>query len=123
VPASYSLEPTAFGYAMTLRWKTSEDQIEAARIQASKIQHLYAVRIRQRMADESVTPKRFATESRISYDRLMKVLRGDVIMRLEDIASADLTLKEVSEFAVHDASRRRAYLASGGDRPRGSSAP
>jgi hypothetical protein len=114
VPSSYSTEPRGFGRAEGLHWKTSNDVTELARIRASKLQHSYSVRIRKRMTDMSVSAKQFAAASGTSYERLLKVLRGDVIMRLEDIASADLVLGEVSEFAV-----QRALQQSRSASPRG----
>ena len=107
VPSSFSVEPRGFGRAENVHWKTSDDGIERSRIQASKLQHLYSVRIRKRMTEKSTSAQQFAALSGISYDRLLKVLRGDVIMRLEDIASADLILGEVSDFAVREAFMQR----------------
>lgn len=34
--------------------------------------------------------KGLATAAGVSYDRMARVLRGDAIMRLEDVAAADL---------------------------------
>lgn len=107
VPRSLSDEPGSFGRAELLRWKTSDTIAGSARIRAARLQHLYAIRIRKRIIDERTTAKEFASNAGISYDRLMKVLRGEMIMRLEDIAAADLVLGEVSEFATRDAVRRR----------------
>ena len=107
VPRSLSDEPGSFGRAEVLRWKTSDTIAGSARIRAGRLQHFYAIRIRKRIIDERTTAKEFASNAGISYDRLMKVLRGEMIMRLEDIAAADLVLGEVSEFATRDAVRRR----------------
>ena len=107
VPRSLSDEPGSFGRAELLRWKTSDTIAGSARIRAARLQHLYAIRIRKRIIDERTTAKEFASNAGISYDRLMKVLRGEMIMRLEDIAAADLILGEVSELAIREANRRR----------------
>lgn len=107
VPRALSDEPGSFGRAEVLKWKNSDSIGGAVRIRAARIQHYYAIRIRRRISDERTTAKEFASKSGISYDRLMKVLRGEMIMRLEDIAAADLILGEVSELAIRDASRRR----------------
>ena len=107
MPRALSDEPGSFGRAEVLRWKTSDTIAGSARIRAARLQHFYAIRIRKRIIDERTTAKEFASKSGISYDRLMKVLRGEMIMRLEDIAAADLVLGEVSEFATRDAVRRR----------------
>jgi hypothetical protein len=107
VPRDLSDEPAGFGRAAILKWKSSDSIGGAARIRAANIQHFYTIRIRKRITDELMTAKQFAAKSGISYDRLMKVLRGEMIMRLEDIAAADLILGEVSELAIRDANRRR----------------
>jgi predicted transcriptional regulator len=110
----FTLERTGFGRAAALRWKTSNSPMEQTRINAANLQHLYCVRIRERMTKKLMTAKQFAEASNISYDRLLKVLRGDIIMRLEDIAAADLILGEVSEFA-----RKEAMLLKQPDARRG----
>lgn len=107
VPRNLSEESIGFGRAEALRWKSSDSIVESNRIQAARVQHFYALRIRKRIADQLMTPKQYALKAGISYDRLMKILRGEMIMRLEDIAAADLILGEVSEIAVRAASRRR----------------
>ena len=107
MPRNLSDEPGSFGQAEVLRWKSGESVGDATRIRAAKLQHFYSIRIRQRIKDKRLTAKQFASESGISYDRLMKVLRGEMIMRLEDIAAADLILGEVSELAIREANRRR----------------
>ena len=41
-------------------------------------------------------PRAFAATIGTSYDRLMKVLRGELIMRLDDVGAAEAVLKDVS---------------------------
>ena len=127
VPRDLSDQPAGFGRGENLIWKTSDVPVESTRIRAAKIQHFYSLRIRKRMADKPMSAKQFASESGIRYDRLMKVLRGEMIMRLEDIAAADLVLDEVSELAVRVANRWRKVqadpaLTAGPASPRGSGA-
>lgn len=71
------------------------------------LQHNYACRIRERLKVEDWTFKRYASEAQIEYDRLVRMLRGEVVMRLEDIALADELLKGVSEWS-HRAMRNHA---------------
>lgn len=111
VPRNLSDQPAGFGHGESLIWKTSDVTVELTRIEAAKIQHFYSLRIRKRMVDKPMSAKQFASESGIRYDRLMKVLRGEMIMRLEDIGAADLVLGEVSELAVEIANRRRKVQA------------
>jgi hypothetical protein len=43
--------------------------------------------------------RRLAAKTGSSYPRLLRALRGEVVLRLDDIAWADLILGEISEFA------------------------
>jgi hypothetical protein len=47
--------------------------------------------------------KAYARVSGTNYDRLLKLLRGEIVLRLEDIAMADLIVGTVSEIARHNA--------------------
>ena len=120
VPRSVCAEPDGFGKASGVRWVPATDEHSAALVRAARLQHLYAVRIRTRanaIAKGKVTPnesgplaarpgadtttplKMLARLSGRSYPRLLRCLRGEVVMRLEDIAWADLVLGEISEQA------------------------
>ncbi len=59
---------------------------------ASQIQHAYAVAIRAAAKKCFGNVKSYATATDANYQRLAKVLRGEAIMRLEDIAAAHLYL-------------------------------
>jgi len=115
-------EPDGFGKASGVLWVAPTDAKSAALIRAARLQHLYAVRIRTRAkailagsvpvsvngplaarpgVDMKKTPplKMLADLSGGKYTRLLRCLRGEVVMRLEDIACADLVLGEISEQA------------------------
>jgi hypothetical protein len=68
----------------------------AAFLGAARYQHIYALRIRARMKAKNHNAKSYAAAAGVRYDRLVKVLRGHAIMRLEDIAAADGILGQVS---------------------------
>ncbi|MCY7286943.1 MAG: hypothetical protein LH624_01485 [Cryobacterium sp.] len=119
VPRSVCAEPDGFGKASGVRWVAPTDEQSAALVRAARLQHLYAVRIRTRAKAISngtvpvsasgplaarpgadTTPlKTLAKLSGRSYPTLLRCLRGEVVMRLEDIAWADLVLGEISEQA------------------------
>jgi hypothetical protein len=119
-PREFCAEPLAFGKAATVRWKPAKDERSFALTRAARLQHAYAVRIRSRakaIAAGQVTAKQgfplaalpgqdpkaalimLANKSGTSYARLLRCLRGEVVMRLDDLAWADLVLGEVSEQA------------------------
>jgi len=57
------------------------------------MQHDWALRIRRAMRERNVTVKAYASRSDTpSYDRTVKMLRGDIIMRFEDVALAEVLL-------------------------------
>ena len=78
-------------------WRKTEDSIEATYVQAARLQHRYVHRIRVRLADRGMSVEDYAKEAGSSYGRMSRLLRGEIVMRLEDIAVADRVLKEVSE--------------------------
>lgn len=129
-PRDYCAEPESFGYARTVRWILQTDERSKALSIAAQMQHIYAVRIRQRAkfldqqakdaakarttpsdhtttSDQSaeveaVVPgkalKMLAAKTGASYPRLLRALRGEVVLRLDDIAWADMVLGQISEF-------------------------
>lgn len=96
-PRRYSAEPKGFGKVSSIRWRSVEPGTEDQHL-AAKIQHSWAVQI-SRAADERYgSLKAYAQTAGVSYDRLARVIRGEEIMRLEDIATArrvlDITTPE-----------------------------
>ncbi|WP_168626986.1 hypothetical protein [Cryobacterium sp. BB307] len=93
-PRDYCLDWHGFGKALHVRWRPLTGA-EASRIAAARMQHLWAVRIRERARAERIPLKMYAERVGTSYDRLLKLLRGDLIMRLEDVGMAELVLGDV----------------------------
>lgn len=91
-PRDYCLEPELFGKRFELTWREVEER-ENARLAAAQLQNRYAVFIRHQVRAKSKSLKIYAITAGVSYDRLMKMLRGDVIMRLEDLGMAHYLLK------------------------------
>jgi len=90
-PRRYTSEPFAFGKAATIAWLPvplgSEDQHLAA-----QMQHFYARAIATEAKRRYGSLKGYALAVSVDYQRLTKILRGEAVMRLEDIASARLHL-------------------------------
>ncbi|WBM79120.1 hypothetical protein KIV56_11520 [Cryobacterium breve] len=87
-------------------WKEPRSERDVF-LAAAKLQHLYAMRIRARIRSaENSGPqslKAYAAASGIKYDRVLTILRGETVLRLDDIAMADLILGEVSEVSRAEA--------------------
>jgi len=90
-PRRYTSEPSVFGKAATIAWlpapSGSEDQHLAA-----KMQHFWARAIATEAKRRHGSIKGYAQAVGVDYQRLTKILRGEAVMRLEDIASARLHL-------------------------------
>lgn len=99
IPRRCSTEPENFGRTRQIGWVDDNDEpsrvrssYEQDRIAAARLQHRYAVVIRRRAREECGSLKAYAAKCEMPYDRLSKVMRGEVIMRLEDIAQAERIL-------------------------------
>jgi hypothetical protein len=96
-PRDYAEDAGGFGRAETLRWKLPSGGRERMFLRSAQLQHRYVLRIRERLAIRAVGVKEYAAAAETSYPRLLRVLRGEAILRLEDIALADLVLGDVAE--------------------------
>jgi len=102
VPKRYTDEPKEFGRARAVTWKPVEPGSEDQR-RAAQIQHEWAVQIRREAATKYGSLAKYAEATELSYDRLIKVLSGREIMRLEDIAQAERLLGVKAPDAQEDA--------------------
>ena len=87
--------PKHFGARASVVWlqpgpKSSSDKLD--QFGAAQIQHAVALRIRSAILDVADTIEEYARNTQQDYTRLLRVLNGTVIMRLEDIAHADRNL-------------------------------
>lgn len=84
-----------FGKSADIRWVTGTTAEQVSRIDAARLQHEFALAITQRLHSKGVTIREYANLTGGGYDRLAKVLRGEAIMRLEDISDAERLLGEI----------------------------
>ena len=98
-PRSYAKQPELFGKYSVMEWKpipdgasnTTLDQISAA-----KRQHVLAMAIREAVMKSATSVRAYATSRHeIEYSRFAAVLRGEAVMKLDDIAYAERDLKLV----------------------------
>ena len=95
VPAHYAKSRLMFGRGR----KATFPPVDGPRGWASEMQHLYAMRIRDGIAQKGWTVVVYAEKAGCTADHMYKLLRGEAILKLEDIALADQLLGQVSEFA------------------------
>lgn len=87
-PNSFTDEPLAFGKAQVIKWKDVPLQ-EADRLLAAQIQHSLACLISKQARAKYGSLRAYAETAGLNYDRLVKVLRGEHLLRLEDLAAAE----------------------------------
>lgn len=95
VPRAYAQMPAQFGKHKVIDWVKPESQMQKERLVAAQIQHEFAFRIWRRLKFLRRPISEYAKALGVSYDRTAKVLRGATIMRLEDIAAAEIELGEI----------------------------
>lgn len=121
-PQDLSTESGKFGKVLDLPWRSASsiaadfeakgmlayevDALVASRLGAARLQNLYSFRIRKELKSRNRSLKQYAAQAGVSYDRMAKVIRGDAVMRLEDIAAADHLLAPISELARSEAVAR-----------------
>lgn len=95
-PRDFCDQPEFYGKFEPLSWRSAPSAEERARLIAAQLQHRYSMRIQARLRERRETLKSYAARPETpSYDRLTKVLRGEAIMRFEDVGLAHLLLGEI----------------------------
>lgn len=95
VPRLLSLEPLDFGQKPGLLWWDEDDLLagEVDYLGAAKLQHEFALLVSERIRGQFKSVTHYASFAGVNYPRLARILRGDVILRLEDVASAQRVLQ------------------------------
>lgn len=99
VPAKFAVPKRMFGRARYVKFLDRDMVGPDPRAWASELQHLYAMRIRDSIAAKKWTIAEYAEKANVTADHMHKLLRGEAILKLEDIATADLLIGSVSEFS------------------------
>lgn len=96
VPRDYAVDPKMFGRGDNrVRWRedlTAPEDLD--RLQASKAQHRSAMRMRGHIKVFG-SVQTFAAEHGLNYARLSRLLRGEIVMTLLDMATAERLLPNV----------------------------
>lgn len=85
-----------FGKVQEIDWLEGTTEAEASRIAAARLQHALAVKITGRLKDKQLSIRNYAELAEIGYDRMAKVLRGEAVMRLEDVSDAERLLGAIA---------------------------
>jgi len=96
-PRNYVQGSGAFGGYGEVDWIVPRSDDEADRLLAAQMQDRVARQIRWIAVGRYGSVKAYADSHGLSYDRLSKLLRGETLMRLEDIAQANRLLGDIIE--------------------------
>lgn len=94
-PRGYAEIPVEFGKYEEISWLTPATVAEQDRLWAARWHHLYACRINKRLREGGRTVAEYAEMTGSGYDRLSKMLRGDVLIKFEDVAQAERLLGRI----------------------------
>jgi hypothetical protein len=96
-PRSYARQPDLFGKYSVMEWKPIPDDASNTtldQIAAAKRQHILAMAIHEAVMKSATSVRAYAaSRHEISYTRFAAVLRGEAVMKLDDIAYAERSLK------------------------------
>ena len=99
VPAQFATMRRMFGRRRDVAFREVGTPQKDAQAWASDLQHRYAMRIRDAIFKKGWTVVQYAEAADVTADHMHKLLRGEAILKLEDMAMADLLVGGVSEFA------------------------
>lgn len=100
VPRTFAVHPAMFGHDWNIEWHIPGDRQQQIAAVGARLQHGIAWHTRKairRSPHGHRSVRAFADANQISYARLSAMLRGEIIMRLDDTAHLcqllDLTIK------------------------------
>lgn len=88
VPRSFASDASEFARAEVIGWREPASAMEHEQLHAAQLQHIYCYVIRRRARDRYGSLTKYAEVTRQAYDRFSRVIRGEGILRLDDIGLA-----------------------------------
>lgn len=96
-----------FGKVAGISWLEVSTESDEKRIATARLQHALAVKITSSIRAKGLTVRSYAKLAGVGYDRTAKVLRGEALMRLEDLADAERFLGLVMPTLLEDNKARQ----------------
>ena|SRR5690554_4869304 len=109
------MTPGLFGKMANVQWRMPKDAAEIAQQSAARLQHGFSLLIKQQLLKQEITVREFCSAAGKSYDRMLRVLNGQMVMKLEDVGIAEVLLGEVARMVSGEeraAVRQRLGLAN-----------
>ncbi|RYD00125.1 hypothetical protein SJ20_05790 [Micrococcus sp. MS-ASIII-49] len=100
VPCLWAREPGQFGRRLDVRWRDPATSVDRSELDAARRQNLVTVRIRGALDEQGRTIRWYAQQVGCSYDRMTRLLRGEIVMRLQDITDAERILRLAITFTI-----------------------
>jgi hypothetical protein len=94
-PSTYAANPRDFGKQERITWVATDHIPEHEMASAARFQHYFSHRILTRLRQLGLSLKTYASMSGQNYDRVIKVQRGDTVMKVEEVFRAELLLGEI----------------------------
>lgn len=97
-PRSFTTEPEGFGRIVNLRWIEPETGLPQIHADAARLQHQFSILVRRRVKAANGSLKQYAADTGTDYWRLCRVLRGEVVVQIEDMMLAARFLRIAIRF-------------------------
>lgn len=94
IPRSFAADRSYFGKRENIKWNDADkySDVELDRLVASQCQHRWAFAVNERVHFDYDSLADYARFADVNYVRLGGILRGEAVMRLEDVAMTQRTL-------------------------------
>lgn len=92
IPRQWVLKPEQFGRRLDVSWRQAQDAQQASELAAAQRQHELTYLIRRRLDEQGRTIRWFAQQVGAGYERTTRLLRGAVLMRIQDVTDAERIL-------------------------------
>ena len=92
VPRSWLRRPCQFGRCLAAQWRDPATTAEQSELDAARRQNAITFQIRRALEEQGRTIRGYAEQTDYGYDRMTKLLRGEIVMRLQDITDAERIL-------------------------------
>lgn len=91
-PRKYCSTPELFGRYGELEWPAVSDGERVLQRDCAQLQHRFSLAVRLSLKERGTTLRKYAAELGLDYGRLGRVMRGEIVMKLEDIMRASRRL-------------------------------
>ena len=84
--------PEFFGRIAELEWPAVSDGERVLQRDCAQLQHQFSLAVRLSLKVRGTTLRRYAADLGLDYGRLGRVMRGEIVMKLEDVMLASRQL-------------------------------